>query len=110
MNRRLLLISLLVGGLNSCHYEAPRDPQTLVWHLGAEPDTLNPLTSTDAYASRIQGFIYDNLIERDNRTLEWKPKMAERWEISADRRQFTFFLRDGIRWHDGTPMTVEDII
>ncbi len=83
---------------------------TLVWHLGAEPDTLNPLVSTDAYASRIEGFVYDSLIERDNQTMEWKPKMAERWEISADRRQFTFYLRDGIDWQDGQPLRVEDIL
>jgi peptide/nickel transport system substrate-binding protein len=111
MMRFRLRTSALLGLIfAACSYQAPKDPETLVWHLGAEPDTLNPLTSTDAYASRIQGFLYDSLIERDNQTLEWKPKMAERWEISPDRRHFTFYLRDGIRWQDGRPVTVEDIL
>lgn len=101
---------LLIFLIPACHYQIPKDPHVLVWHLGAEPDTLNPLISTDAYASRIQGFLYDTLIERDNLTLEWKPKMADRWEISPDRRQFTFHLREGIRWHDGIPVTIEDIL
>lgn len=103
----LLVFALLTG---ACASGVPRDPETLAWHLGSEPDTLNPIIATDAYASRIDGFLYDTLMERDNQTLEWKPKMAERWEISADRRQFTFFLRDGIRWHDGRPLTVDDIV
>ncbi len=107
--RKGLWISLLVL-LTACAYRAPADPETLVWHLGAEPDTLNPVTSTDAYASRIDSFLYDSLIERDNRTLDWKPKMADSWEVSSDKRRFTFHLREGIRWHDGQPVTVDDII
>ena len=101
---------LLTFILFACQVSVPKDPDTLVWHLGAEPDTLNPLTATDAYASRIDGLIYDTLIERDNDTLEWKPKMAERWEVSADKKQFTFYIRDGIRWQDGQPFTVDDIV
>ncbi len=108
--RNASLISLFLLFLISCTYQVPKDPEALIWHLGAEPDTLNPITSTDAYASRIDGFVYDSLIERDNQTLEWKPKMAERWAISPDRRQFTFYLRQGIRWHDGVSLTVDDII
>ena len=100
----------VLATLFGCGYQVPKDPQTLVWHLGAEPDTLNSITSTDAYASRIDGFIYDSLIERDNRSMEWKPKMAASWEVSKDRRQFTFHLREGIRWHDGQPLTIEDIL
>ncbi len=96
--------------LPACHVRMPKDPETLVWHLGAEPDTLNPITATDAYASRIDGFLYDSLIERDNATLEWKPKMADRWTISEDRRQFAFHLRPGIRWHDGKPLRVDDVV
>ncbi len=82
----------------------------MLWHLGAEPDTLNPIISTDAYASRIASFLYDGLIERDNQTLGWKPKMAERWEISSDGLKFTFHLRPGLFWHDGHPVTVDDIL
>jgi peptide/nickel transport system substrate-binding protein len=96
--------------LAGCEFHVPKDPETLVWHLGAEPDVLNPLTSTDAYASRIEGLVYDALIERDNQTLEWKPKMAEKWEISPDKLHLTFYLRSGIQWEDGKPVTVDDII
>jgi ABC-type transport system substrate-binding protein len=97
----LPLLAVLLSFLASCEYKAPKDPETLVWHLGAEPDILNPITSTDAYASRIEGLVYDSLIERDNETLEWKPKMAESWEIAPDKMHFTFHLRQGIHWQDG---------
>lgn len=108
--RRILGLLILIVTLSACRYQVPKDPETLIWHLGAEPDVLNPITSTDAYASRIEGLVYDTLIERDNQTLEWKPKMAERWEISPDKLHFTFYLRPGIRWQDGRPVTIEDIL
>src|SRR3990167_10366984 len=112
MTRSRFLISglALLFFAAACQIRVPKDTETLVWHMGAEPDILNPITSTDAYASQIEGFIYDTLIERDNETLEWKPKMAERWEISDDKLQFSFHLRPGIRWQDGHPVTVEDIL
>ncbi|MBI2082846.1 MAG: hypothetical protein HYT76_04675 [Deltaproteobacteria bacterium] len=106
MIRILVFLFLFVG----CSYQVPKDPETLVWQLGAEPDTLNPITGTDVYTSRIDGFVFDSLIERDNETLDWKPKMATAWEISADRKRLTFTLREGIRWHDGHPFTVDDIL
>lgn len=107
MTKFFLALFFILAG---CAYEVSKDPETLIWHLSAEPDTLNPMTSTDVFSSRINGFLSDSLIERDNETLEWKPKMASGWVISADRRQLTFTLRDGIRWHDGRPFTVDDIV
>lgn len=100
-------VSLLLWG---CSYQVSKDPATLLWHLGSEPDTLNPILATDAYASRIGSFLYDSLIERDNSTLSWKPKMAERWEVSSDHLQFTFYLRPDLFWHDGKPVTVDDVV
>ncbi|MDO8461428.1 MAG: ABC transporter substrate-binding protein, partial [Deltaproteobacteria bacterium] len=100
----MLLISL------GCSFQVPKEPSTLLWHLGAEPDTLNPITSTDAYASRIDSFIFETLIERDNATLAWKPKLATSWTISPDHRQFTYTLRSDVRWHDGKPFSADDIV
>ncbi|MBL7685097.1 MAG: peptide-binding protein [Deltaproteobacteria bacterium] len=81
-----------------------------MWQLGSEPDTLNHLTATDAYESRINSFVFDSLIERDNETLEWKPKLASSWEVSDNKMQFTFHLRRDVKWHDGKPFTADDVI
>ena len=105
-----LLLAASLFLLPRCSPRVPPDPETLVYHLPSEPDTLNPLTATDAYASRINGFLYDTLIERDNETLEFKPKMAKSWEISDDKLTYTFHLRDDIKWHDGKPVTADDVV
>jgi len=94
----------------ACEVEAPKDPTSLIYHLTSEPDTLNRITATDAYEGRINGFIFDSLIERDNSTLEFIPKLAKTWEVSEDKLTYTFKLHDNIRWHDGKPFTADDVV
>lgn len=38
------------------------------------------------------------------------PDLAQRWEVSADKLVYTFFLRDGVKFHDGTPFSAEDVV
>lgn len=89
----------------------PVDGDWLIYHLSAEPATLNPITATDAYEGTVNnGKIYETLIERNNETLELEPLLAESWEISEDKLKYTFKIKEGIKWHDGTPFTSEDIV
>ncbi|HBF14033.1 MAG TPA: peptide-binding protein [Deltaproteobacteria bacterium] len=85
-------------------------PSTLIESLGAEPDTLNPILATDAYASSINSLVFDSLLERDRDTLELKPKLAEKFVISPDHLQYTFYLRRDVTWHDGQPFTADDVV
>ncbi|MEM1058848.1 MAG: peptide-binding protein [Verrucomicrobiota bacterium] len=81
----------------------------LIRNLGAEPKTLNPYTSSDVYSSTINGQVYEGLLTRDMETLEIKGVLAESWEISEDGLTFTFKLREGVTFHDGHPLTIEDV-
>ncbi len=82
----------------------------LIERLSAEPATLNPITATDIYESVINGFIYETLIERDMETLQLKPLLAYKWEVSDDKLQYTFYMRKGIKWQDGVELTAKDVI
>ena len=53
--------------------------------------------------------IYDTLFAPDDK-LAVKPQMVDRYEMCADKLTWTFTLRDGLEWHDGTPVTSEDCI
>jgi len=93
--------------------QAGTEPVTgdwLVRHLSSEPATLNPITATDAYESVINGYIYESLLDLDNATLELVPRLAKSWEVSDDKLQFTFTLKDGLHWQDGKVLTTEDIL
>lgn len=105
---KLFLLGLML--LVACGHQLPRDPDAIILSMGAEPDTLNPITSSDAYSSQILGYLSDSLIERDKDTLEYKPKLAASWEISADHLVYIFRLRTDVTWHDGRPFTADDVI
>jgi peptide/nickel transport system substrate-binding protein len=70
---------------------------------------LDPVWTT-AYITRNHGYmIYDTLFAM-NAQQEPQPQMVEKWEVSGDKLTYTFTLRDGLKWQDGTPVTSEDCI
>ncbi len=70
---------------------------------------LDPIWTT-AYMSRNHGYmIYDTLFGTDENA-KIKPQMVESWSESADHRLWTFKLRKGLEFHDGKPVTGEDVI
>src|SRR5215468_4134262 len=58
-----------------------------------------------------QGCMYDNLIRRDPRDSGQSiiPDLAHSWEVSTDKKTYTFFLRQGVKFHDGGEFTAEDV-
>jgi peptide/nickel transport system substrate-binding protein len=64
---------------------------------------------TPAYITRDHGYmVYDTLLATDA-NFKIQPQMAD-WAISDDKLTYTFTLRDGLKWHDGTPVTAEDCV
>ncbi len=82
---------------------------TFFRNLGHEPENLHPIRSTDLYASIIQGYVLDTLLVRDRNTYQLKPHLAEKWEIDKDHKVFTFSIRSNVQWHDGRPLTAQDV-
>lgn len=99
---------LLVAGCTSQPGGGARE-QAFLLDISADPTTLNPITSSDAYSSMIQTKVHDSLCVRDDDTYEWLPALAESWNVSADGKTFTFKIREGVKWSDGQPLTAEDV-
>src|ERR1700744_4619809 len=72
-------------------------------------DMRAPGMPTTTYIYRDFGsMIYDTLLAEDS-NFKIQPQMAE-YKISDDKLTYTFTLRDGLKWHDGTPVTAEDCV
>src|ERR1700712_5452924 len=64
---------------------------------------------TTAYIVRDHGYmVYDTLLATDS-NFKVQPQMAS-WKVSDDKLTYTFTLRDGLKWHDGPPVTAEDCV
>ncbi len=53
--------------------------------------------------------MFDALFYTDPDTLESKPRLAKKWDITPDGKTYTFSLQDGVKWHDGQPFTADDV-
>jgi peptide/nickel transport system substrate-binding protein len=78
--------------------------------LGETIDTFNPLTSNEATASELSGLVFDYLTAYDNAEWRSRPSLAWKWEVSPDYLTWTFHLRKGVKFSDGTPLTARDVV
>ncbi|MFZ5780536.1 MAG: ABC transporter substrate-binding protein [Pseudomonadota bacterium] len=83
--------------------------QTLKVIMHADVKIIDPYWTT-AYIVRNYGYmVYDTLLAVDDK-LRVQPQMLEGWKISDDKLTYTFTLRDGLKFHDGQPVTAEDCV
>jgi peptide/nickel transport system substrate-binding protein len=106
-----MVTALTVVACNPLEYKskAAQVPQ-LVQGLLSDPKTFNYPLSQDADSSRILGLAYEGLISQNPLTAKLEPILAESWQISDDKLKFTFTLRQGLKWSDGQPLTVDDVL
>ncbi|MEH6693143.1 MAG: ABC transporter substrate-binding protein [Pseudorhizobium pelagicum] len=81
---------------------AQTPPNVLIVGQIAEPQSLDPHAVTATNDFRILVNLYDGLVRYKDGTLEVEPALAESWTISDDGKTYTFTLRQGVKFHDGS--------
>src|SRR3989442_4795176 len=76
----------------------------------SDPRTFNPIVAQETSSTGVTGAIFEGLVEQNYLTGEIEPGLAESWTTSPDGRTWTFTLRQGVRWTDGTPLTMDDVL
>jgi len=89
--------------------DGPQSGGVLVFARSGDSVGLDPARETDGESFYGSTQIFDNLVEFVPGTTEIQPDLAESWEISDDGLTFTFFLREGVTFHDGTPFNAEAV-
>ena len=84
---------------------------SLVIAVDADYETLHPVNTSTSFETNLVNQIYDTLAidNPDDPTGDMIPRVAESWEISEDGLCYTFHLRQGVKFHDGSELTAEDI-
>ncbi len=77
--------------------------------LEFNPRTLDPALSTDIYSVTIIQQIYDGLVQFD-KNLNVVPALAKSWKISPDGLNYIFYLREGVKFHNGREVTADDFV
>lgn len=105
----LVLIGALLYGVSRQAFEQrPARGGQLVEALVGRPGTLNPLFALDDTEVDLVRLIFSGLVRADAHG-EMQPDLAKRWTVSEDGLEYTFTLRSDALWHDGVPVTAEDV-
>lgn len=82
---------------------------TLNVYLYQKPKRFSPLDPNNGPDQQVMQLVFDNLLTVNDQ-YEYEPRLAESWEVSPDGTTFTFHLRKGLKWSDGTPFTAKDAL
>ena len=109
MKRRSLFAMATLAAALLAPMGAQAQGKTLRLVPHANVTILDPIWST-AFVTRNHGYmIYDTLFGTDL-SGKVKPQMVSKWSVSKDNLSWTFTLRDGLEFHDGKPVTSEDVV
>ena len=115
MTRRLRTMAILVIAaallLPATVLGQQRSTLVVVAGMWSPPNNFNPINCDSSYGYYAIKFIFSTLMDArlDDNQLKFAPGLASRWEASADNRTFTFTIHPRAAWHDGRPVTAEDV-
>ena len=110
MIKKIVLIFSSVLILHSCVNKRDLSKNTVIAHILTQPDGLHPFNDNSVQRSYIFNYTQKTLIKLDLESLEYIPLLVK--EIpkgSDDNLSFTYEIKDGIKWDDGTQFTAEDV-
>ncbi len=102
----VFLVALLLVGIT---FSSSKEEQADFRFVnGSEPKSLDPHVVTGQLEGRLVDALFEGLTYRDAKTLRPQPGCADHWDISKDKKTYTFHMREAARWSDGKPVTAYD--
>ena len=104
----VVMVAMFVGLLAGCKPQAAQ-PVTLVFAKG-DAVNLDPANVTDGESITVMNNIFDGLVRYKSGSTEVEPDLATSWETSPDGLVWTFHLREGVKFHDGTTFNADAVV
>jgi peptide/nickel transport system substrate-binding protein len=89
---------------------SPQSGGTLRIAIGADANGLDPESVLNNNAGYVMAPIYDGLTSYKPGTTQVGPGLAQSWDVSSDATRYTFHLRQGVQFHDGTPFNADAVV
>lgn len=91
---------------------APKSPLVVVAGMWSPPNNFSPINTDSSYGYYCVRFMFQGMLEArlENNQMRFFPALASRWEVGADRQTFRFTINPRANWHDGRPVTAEDVL
>ncbi len=114
----VLMLSIVLAACNSGDKETDgggngekeNTKDTLVFGRGGDSTSLDPITTTEGESFKVTVNIFDTLLTYGKQDTTLQPGLAEKWEASSDGLSYTFTLKKGVKFHDGTDFNAEAVV
>lgn len=80
----------------------------VAYGIGVVPQSLTASKNRDTKSNEILRTLFSGLVYEDDSSMEIEPGLAEKWEVSKDKMQYTFHIRNNAMWSDGEKITAQD--
>lgn len=112
VNRFIFIVILFcITILSSCVKERDLSQNTVIAHILSQPDGLHPYNDNSVMRSYIFQYTQKTLVKLDLQSLEYIPLLAKNLaEISNNGLEYTYELKEGVKWDDGTELTAKDVL
>jgi len=90
--------------------QGPKKGGTLIYGRGGDSVGLDPAYETDGNSFMVCDNIYEALVFYKDESTDVEPGLATSWDISPDGKTYTFKLRKGVKFHDGTPFNADAVV
>jgi peptide/nickel transport system substrate-binding protein len=109
MSCRSHVLALVILAIVAVPCSAAAQGTPLRVGLGSIPTVLDPATALEGSVPLIARQVFDTLLQYREGSSDVEPGLATSWSVSRDGLSWTFRLRDGVRFHDGTPLTSREV-
>lgn len=115
----ILLASLFLTACSKDEKNTAKEPKdngsgnkkdTLIFGRGGDSTSLDPISSTEGETFKVTINIFDTLLNYGEQDTTLHPGLAEKWEASDDGLSYTFHLKKGVKFHDGTDFNAEAVV
>lgn len=105
----IIIFTLTTLFLSSCGFNPSQNNESrLIQAILSDPKTFNAVLSQES--PNIFGLTYEGLVIENPLTGKIEPALAESWTISEDKLTIIFTLKNDLKWSDGEPLTVDDVV
>ncbi|UJM28525.1 ABC transporter substrate-binding protein [Bacillus aerophilus] len=106
----VLALALFLGGCaSSSTSEEKATKDTLVFGRGGDSTSLDPITTTEGETFKVTENMFEKLLNYGEKDTTIHPGLATEWDVAKDGKSYTFYLREGVKFHDGTDFNAEAV-
>jgi len=105
-----LLVMFITASLSIGCGGQTQSNSTFTYAEASDPASLDPALVDETVGGNIIRYLFDGLVAYDSQTSEVKPAVAESWESNSDATEFTFHLKSGVKFSDGSEVSANDFV